>query len=1503
MKWLDKYLRRPRALPASRTRHKQRIHELVTRHADRIHKRIRPHFVKELADRILKYEPDAESFEQLDETEMLATLVVHVLSICREIDEQDRRAHEGFEAFTGAYYRMRTDNARLRLLREYLEQTVTDPKKRRGDIAATSKFLDLDVLMERHTRARQRRSCAIEVALGFVGGALGVLTDPQALGERPLPSMLMTGKVVHKLGLYIESGGRWQNRLAALRALATMYVNLNSLGQINATDITSLRRIVSFAENPRENPWLQIAASRVLLILEPREREAILYRRLVDLTGKRPRTDFLVRRNLIDTLLDFMSKRDVFQLLKTLIAGEDPSEHARMGIPYVLARIADEEAFNEMLTLLRKERASPNGSARVRASCAIAAAGAVDTIMQDPDEGMLILPSAFYIIQTLIETDADKFVLEVASEEAVVFWENVLKTDVADMFEGIFIPPLQRALLARRTDESLRPAAHEAMSSAAEKLERMTSSARAQWTDYLGETALTIRPGDSLTLSLDNRPDHLPSMPESPTWLGRILAELSRRDWGISASRQGNKLTLWRGDHFKRRAWRIIHEITHPAPNKRQAFYHTTGRTQRGNIRAHPGILDEVTATTVPGERVVVDTEGSWGRHVPLVDDLLDLPLFSSKPVQLFSSHGLINIRPPEKFLSRVRNRIKITFQYRKLSNMRFASLRATEPQERRNYLESVNNEYGIGFDYEPYEYTNIAPSEPDASPYVQSLMPKPPEPKPVLAAAATPAVTSDSTAMLAGVPFFSDFKLWLDDKLPYFLDPTANSQASLAIFAGALAGLTFLTSFYKRTSITRARNSVPLSIGGWGTRGKSGTERIKAGLFAGMGYHTFSKTTGCEAMFINALPGQTSLEVFIYRPYNKATIWEQSAMIKLAADVGAEVFLWECMALNPIYVQLLQHVWMRDDLVTLTNAFPDHEDIQGPAGMDVARVISSFIGPGRALFTTETNFLPLFRDRCEQLDAEFYPVPVRDADLIADDMLALYPYAEHPRNIALCAHMAEYLGIDGTFAMVMMAENVVADLGVLKTYPEIRVRGRVMAFVNGMSANERAGCLNNWRRMECDKLDIEIDPDKGVVTVVNNRDDRISRSDVFAKIMVQDLIVERHVVIGTNQRGLATFINNALDVFVPTLAVLEEGADEPTILKRLAGHMARLRIPLPDTTTLLARLEQYASGADMAIADESRDRIAARMTELLEPSTTASIAVAEIRSELAGDKALAELIKLALVESNEPSRVPEIIEPTTIEEIYEHFLYSLARIVVHARLRARASEAAKNTSGNIDSFHKLFWDAYRELYLELIVWVENAGATGDQVVDQAISASAPGCNNILLGIQNIKGTGLDFVYRWVALGKVDELVTDLEDEDKGKREAALRELEAFGDHGMVDSGYARMKLARMSTSHFTESEHKQFERVQLRLDKVFKEKLGGLAQTGGHSFSDSFFTWLEGWFDNLDSIRRFQQSNRVNREIVHHRISLARAAIEMREIYARQKGGWLAKLIKKRKK
>src|SRR5262249_43977618 len=228
-----------------------------------------------------------------------------------------------------------------------------------------------------------------------------------------------------------------------------------------------------------------------------------------------------------------------------------------------------------------------------------------------------------------------------------------------------------------------------------------------------------------------------------------------------------------------------------------------------------------------------------------------------------------------------------------------------------------------------------------------------------------------------------------------------------------------------------------------------------------------------------------------------------------------------------------------------ITNAYPDHEDVQGPAGYDVAEVISEFVPTSGRLFTAEDQMLPILRDRARARGTSLHVVSHRDSDLIADDLLARFPYHEHPRNIALVASLAQALGAPPSIAIVEMADNVVPDLGVLKTYPQVTHEGRTLDFTNGMSANERTGALSNWLRMGFDKHDPDAEPGRFIVTVVNNRGDRVARSEVFARFIVEDVSAHRHVLIGTNVSGLVGFVGEALERHIKNISPTDKLAGD----------------------------------------------------------------------------------------------------------------------------------------------------------------------------------------------------------------------------------------------------------------------------------------------------------------------------------------------------------------------
>jgi poly-gamma-glutamate synthase PgsB/CapB len=1069
--------------------------------------------------------------------------------------------------------------------------------------------------------------------------------------------------------------------------------------------------------------------------------------------------------------------------------------------------------------------------------------------------------------------------------------------------EASALPDDVRADLAARAtatlagvvrDDGIFPRAAEAAAAGIEAIARERAHDRRALTRALAAEITRIPAGGRRAFSIKRWSPALQAALRHREGLGRVLADLARQDWGLDVRVRGNRVVVWRGDRFRRRAWRVLHELRNPAPNKRQAFRHTVGRAYQGAVRAHPGNLDEATATTVPGERVAVDSEGTWCRHLPLVDDLLDLPLRGGS-VDVASSFGTARIHAPPTLWGRLRARAVLSRRYRAWANLRLASLRATEPRERRRYLEAAAQELGIRTEFLPLRDDAAALALHGS---VETLFP-------TSAARALPA----GPVALATLGPLAAAREWLSANSYYFESATENSQRALTLFITGLASVFVVRGYQKRRQIEAARAAVPLTIGGWGTRGKSGTERLKAAMFDGLGYNVFVKTTGCEAMFIHSAPLQKPVEIFIYRPYDKATIWEQMAMIRLASRLHADVFMWECMALNPKYVQLLQHDWMRDDLVTLTNSYPDHEDIQGPVGFNVAQVITEFIPKRSTLITSEMQYLPLFADRARARGTTMHAITDRDAELISDEVLDLFPYREHPRNIALVGRMAEELGLERTYAQMLMAANVVPDLGVLKAYPRCRVRGRYLTFVCGNSANERTGFINNWRRMKCDQLSMTEAPTRLVVTVVNNRADRVSRSEVFARILVRDVAFDRHVLIGTNLKGLRGFLNVALaDYLAEVQLVVSEdfAAAEPATmpLARLDRELSNLRIPPATVEALWCRLDSIARHADLDAAPARAALEAAIGRLLADPGTATSLA--ELRRLVDSDGALTAALDGLTPPSQVPSGAdldpPESVEPATKADALDHVRFEIARVVLRARLeRAVRAVADGRQAAAAASFQATFVAAYTEAFWSQIVVIDDAGASGDQIIDRCARAVPPGSDVILMGTQNIKGTGLDFVYRWLALDAVVLGISQLHGSRLDDRGPALTELEAFADHGLVDAGYARVALARPISPPLSPDQEAARQRILAKCQAVYERRKAGLTAAKQAGWQQKVAAYVEGAVDYLDSIHRTKAAGRIIDDLVAMRISHNRASIEMRDLVGRLKGGWLYKGVQKR--
>lgn len=1268
----------------------------------------------------------------------------------------------------------------------------------RGDAAAFERWFGADAVGDRYLQrfsGRERRLAFTLQRLGAVSGWL-LGAEGEELGYGNLWRRLDLERTLQPLLTY---EGDSRVRIAAFGCLASALRALPRQQQEGSVAGNTLQYIYRSAMEPGQQVWIQCEALRLLQSLSLDSLETALEKRLGDPRGG---DDLFLRRRALDILGQTLPLRPVLARLLPLAAA-DPSPFVRQGMATALglAPIGEVLKFLPPLALQDPEPA-------VRGATLLE----IPALLQRSE----LVTELLELLAKVLLQERDAFVLRVACQVAASgqqalyaagrsatagAWRDRLWLVLAELHCGAAELPVRR--WAAECREALWCSGDDAARELKERLLRHLQQHPA---------------GQRRRL-----PARLLGTSEEAT-LGRVLSELSRSDYGFDLETGPFGRHLTRGPLFRIRLWRLLHELTHPSPDKRQAFSHTLGRVFRGRLRAPSTILAELAETKVPGEPLFMAEEGGWRPYLPLVDEVLSsLDQLGAPPVRFYTAEGVTELLPPSSLARRIAARTVLSRHFRRYARLR--NWREQDSNAPSAYLEALEK---LGFTARLTGHPEHPGGPPCVDPAVARFFP-----------AALP---------LLGGEFWPRLQ-------NYFFSLYENTLYHLVLFTGGALALFLGRSLYLQQALRRARKRLPLVIGGWGTRGKSGSERLKAALFNALGYGVVAKTTGCEAMFLHATPYGVTREMFLFRSYDKASIWEHHQLVRLSAQLGAEVFLYECMALTPAFVRILQR-WMGDDFTTITNTYPDHEDLMGPAGINVPEVMTEFIPTFGVLCTSEEQMLPVLAQGAAARGTQLRAVGWREVGLLTPDILQRFPYQEHPHNIALLLSLAADLGVPADFALKEMADRVVPDIGVLKSFPAAAINGRRLEFVNGMSANERYATLANWERMGFDRQDPQAEPGVWISTVVNNRADRVPRSQVFARILVEDLQADQHFLIGSNLQGLTGYLRRAWADYARDLTLWSGGAS-PRAPEQILGDFARkLRIPCTEEA-LAQRLAAQLQGLGVSVEVVAAAALledGAALSRLLEKAELARHAAAIEASLERGRRQLQEYRELL-------GRLPT--NPTT------------------------AVAAGCNRE-----FRALLGRWFEAKF----VLIEDLHASGDAILSRICAETPPGLHNRIMGLQNIKGPGLGFVYAWQAWERCHQACQRLRSRDAAEAEAGLRQLAAVRDFGILSEELVRETVAAVRKTPLAQKEIFQAELTLIlaNLETALRQQWGRLGPRGANGPLVAVLSALESFLDAGDAVKRRKVANRIYRDLVDERISHARAAQELQELNQRQKGGWL---------
>lgn len=1283
-----------------------------------------------------------------------------------------------------------TKEDQQRLILTFSRYLGASPRQLRSDRRALQRDLDGAAMMDRCDRLIARYERLICLCLERMGTLIFHQLLSQTSRERGLWRLWRFDK---SCAGFLQDGQSIPIALAALRALDKALAGLPAeQRETNFDDITRTH-VLRMALDLRLDVWLQCAAWRLLGTLSPRLLDTSMRKRGHLLHHD---DDIFVRYRLVKLCAQLAG--DLPDLaLHLQAASRDPSPFVRQAVAHYSHRMPPQMVVALLESLLQDEESC------VRAAALSALPGLASHAELDPQ--------LIQWFESALKVEQPSLLIRYALH---ALCSLAAKLDQIEHERGAAL----RAA-TRNAVESLccAPACARVQGWAARSRLQLRASASPDQRQLIKDLEHLL-PQLSKRSYVAIRQD--PDLPEEE--LAEALATLADNGFGFDVVLTRREIRIYRQHQLTWRLWRFLHELRHPATDKRQAHSHTVGRIMRGRLQIPSPIMAELSETQVPGEPLYIAHDDHWRPFVPLPDSVISACGWSAKPVRIVSAWGVTEVHPPRQLHRRLLTRAKLIWQFARLSQLR--NWRPEHSQHAADAYISRLQALGVNIRFREH-----LPSRTDKPSNASLLFP----------------------ATLAILPpgLLADFG-------DYFVSIYENSLRDLLVFLLAMTTLFIGRHLWNNYAMRRIRRRIPLVIGGWGTRGKSGTERLKAALFNALGYNVVSKTTGCEAMFVHGHANGEMRELFLFRPYDKATIWEQVDVMRIADTLGCEVFLWECMGLTPAYVKTLQQQWMRDDIATITNTYPDHEDLQGPAGIDIPKVMTEFIPHNSTLITSEEQMHPVLQDAAARRGSDTHCVGWHEAGLIPPDILQRFPYEEHPYNMALVVRMAQHLGVPRDYALKEMADRVIADLGVLKAYPWVSLNGRRLQYVMGNSANERLGAMGNWQRMGFADFDPAETPATWTCTLVNNRADRIARSRVFANMLVKDLSADRHVLIGSNLDGLLSYMRDAWRENMNTVSLVHTERSPQQVLEHWAR---RLRIPYSQDM-LDARLDALSAAPQHA---------------------SASAAFAQrYREEFQQYQALSQ-------------KIGHAPQPASLDA----------------------------------SLHTQLWNWF-ESHL-LVIHDEHASA--HRIIHALCEMTPPGYDNRIMGMQNIKGTGLDFVYAWQAWEQCHGALSDalslaLSEDRQTPQASALRQqfdgylprLRRPGDDSLQQRGIAKLagfaEYNSLCRETFTEccdyllqTPSIQTRAAQAGLQQARSEmhkQLEGLATEDDHNQPDNrvldvLLRFVESFLDAGDAVKRRRRANRIYRDLGRGQISVANAAAQLQKLTKRQKGGWLQRDIK----
>lgn len=296
------------------------------------------------------------------------------------------------------------------------------------------------------------------------------------------------------------------------------------------------------------------------------------------------------------------------------------------------------------------------------------------------------------------------------------------------------------------------------------------------------------------------------------------------------------------------------------------------------------------------------------------------------------------------------------------------------------------------------------------------------------------------------------------------------------------------------------ARKKIKYVIHVNGTRGKSTVTRLIGTMLRKNNIKTLTKVTGTIPVIIDEEGNEQ-----IIRRIGNANIKEQLKIIRKAKRRNAEALVIECMAITPKYQRVTERQMLKSNIVVITNARKDHEEVMGQGKTNVIKALGNTI-PKNGILIIPNNLKADYKEIANSLNTKI---------ITYDKYLKKQNIDLYDENVAIALAVAKIFEINEEDALKSLI-NYPKDIGALKIFTNNN-----HIFVSAFSINDNESLM-----ITLNKIEDEVNNNSSLTILLNNRSDRQYRLkeqlELITSIKPQEVILA-----GSNYKYSKRFLNN----------------------------------------------------------------------------------------------------------------------------------------------------------------------------------------------------------------------------------------------------------------------------------------------------------------------------------------------------------------------------------------